>query len=290
MLQGRIYWPDKRNGAAVQAISGRNARCASSKISGTDVDRHQCSQAAERLGYPTQKPLALLERIINASSNPGDVVLDPFCGCGTAIHAAQKLGRNWIGIDITPLAISLIEKRMKEAFPTLQFEVEGIPKDLDGAQNLALRDKYHFQWWACSLVGAQPYQGKKKGADTGIDGVIYFSDDKGPAKKIIVSVKGGENVTRTMLADLKNTVDREQAAIGLFVTLAPPTKPMKVEAVSAGHYQSPHSGAFDKIQILTIEGLLNGTEAPRYPDLSRGSTGSRKARVEEVQGEQGELL
>jgi site-specific DNA-methyltransferase (adenine-specific) len=178
---------------------------------------------------------------------------------------------------------------MKEAFPTLQFEVEGIPKDLDGAQNLALRDKYHFQWWACSLVGAQSYQGKKKGADTGIDGVIYFLDDKGPAKKIIVSVNGGENVTRTMLADLKNTVDWEQAAIGLFVTLAPRTKPMKVEAVSAGHYQSPHSGAFDKIQILTVEGLLNGTEAPRYPDLSRGSTGSRKARVEEVQGEQGEL-
>jgi DNA modification methylase len=247
------------------------------------------AQAAERLGYPTQKPLALLERIINASSNPGDVVLDPFCGCGTAIHAAQKLGRNWIGIDITPLAISLIEKRMKEAFPTLQFEVEGIPTDLDGARDLAARDKYHFQWWACSLVGAQPYQGKKKGADSGIDGVIYFSDDKGPAKKIIVSVKGGENVTRTMLADLKNSVDREQAAIGLFVTLVPPTRPMKVEAVSAGHYQAPHSGAFDKIQILTIEGLLNGTEAPRYPDLSRGSTGSRKARVEEVQGEQGEL-
>ena len=153
------------------------------------------SQAQERLGYPTQKPLALLERIINASSNPGDVVLDPFCGCGTAVHAAQKLGRNWIGIDITPLAITLIEKRMKEAFPTLQFAVEGIPKDLDGARDLAARDKYHFQWWACALVGAQPYQGKKKGADTGIDGVIYFSDDKGPAKKIIVSVKGGENVT-----------------------------------------------------------------------------------------------
>ncbi len=248
------------------------------------------SQAAERLGYPTQKPLALLERIINASSNPGDVVLDPFCGCGTAVHAAQKLGRNWIGIDITPLAISLVEKRMKEAFPDLQFEVEGIPKDLDGAQNLALRDKYHFQWWACALVGAQPYQGKKKGADTGIDGVIYFSDDTGPAKKIIVSVKGGETVTRTMMADLKNSVDREQAAIGLFVTLAPPTRPMKVEAVSAGHYQSPHSGAFDKIQILTIEGLLNGTEAPRYPDLSRGSTGSKKAKVEEVDGQQGELF
>jgi adenine specific DNA methylase Mod len=249
------------------------------------------SQAAERLGYPTQKPLALLERIINASSNPNDLVLDPFGGCGTTIHAAQKLGRRWIGIDITPLAITLVEKRMKQAFPDLKFEVEGIPKDLDGAQNLALRDKYHFQWWACALVGAQPYQGKKKGADSGIDGVIYFQDDKkGSAKKIIVSVKGGESVTRTMIADLKNTVEREEAQIGLFVTLKSATKPMKVEAVSAGYYESPHSGAFEKIQILTIDGLLNGTESPRYPDLSRGSTSFKPAKVEEEQGDQPELL
>ena len=238
------------------------------------------------MGYPTQKPLALLERIISTSSNPGDVVLDPFCGCGTAVHAAQKLGRQWIGIDITPLAVSLIEKRMKEAFPGLQFQVEGIPKDLDGAQDLATRDKYHFQWWACTLVGAQPYQGKKKGADSGIDGVIYFTDDNGPAKKIIVSVKGGETVGVAQVRDLAHVVAREQAALGLFVTLAPPTKPMKVEAVSAGHYQSAHYGAFDKIQILTIEGLLNGTESPRYPDLSRGGASFRKAKVEETRSGQ----
>ncbi len=248
------------------------------------------SQAAERLGYPTQKPLALLERIISASSNPGDVVLDPFCGCGTAVHAAQKLDRRWIGIDITPLAIHLIEKRMKEAFPNLAFAVEGIPKDLDGARDLAARDKYHFQWWACALVDAQPYQGKKKGADSGIDGLIYFQDDKGPAKKIIVSVKGGDNVSRAMLADLKNSVEREQAQMGFFVTLTPPTKPMQVEAVSAGYYQSPHSGSFEKIQILTIEGLLSGAETPRYPDLSRGSTSFKKAKVESEAGAQGKLL
>ena len=116
----------------------------------------------ERLGYPTQKPLALLERIISASSNEEDIVLDPFCGCGTAVHAAQKLNRQWVGIDITHLAISLIEKRLRDAFPKIQFEVEGTPKDLDGARNLALRDKYQFQWWACSLVNAQPYQGKER--------------------------------------------------------------------------------------------------------------------------------
>ena len=128
------------------------------------------AQAAERLGYPTQKPVALLERILSVSSKPGDVVLDPFCGCGTTIHAAQKLKRHWIGIDITHLAISLIEKRLKDAFPNIRFDVHGTPKDLDGARALAEADKYQFQWWAVSLVDAVPYAGKKKGADTGIDG------------------------------------------------------------------------------------------------------------------------
>jgi site-specific DNA-methyltransferase (adenine-specific) len=238
------------------------------------------AQAADRLGYPTQKPLALLERIINASSNPGELVLDPFCGCGTAVHAAQKLGRDWIGIDITHLAISLIEKRLKSAFPSITFEVFGTPKDFDGAKDLAERNKYEFQWWACALVNAQPYKGKKKGADTGIDGIIYFQDDKEEAKKIIVSVKSGENVTRTMIADLKNTVEREKAQMGLFVTLAPPTKPMIIEAASAGFYESPAHGAFPKIQILSIEGLLSGKETPLYPDLSRGGLTFKKAKTE----------
>jgi len=248
------------------------------------------SQAAERLGYPTQKPLALLERIIQASSNAGELVLDPFCGCGTAVHAAQKLGRDWIGIDITHLAISLIEKRLKSAFPSITFEVFGTPKDFDGAKNLAERNKYEFQWWACTLVNAQPYKGKKKGADTGIDGIIYFQDDKGEAKKIIVSVKSGENVTRTMIADLKNTVEREKAQMGLFVTLAPPTKPMIVEAASAGFYESPAHGAFPKIQILSIEGLLSGKETPLYPDLSRGALTFKKAKTETENTKQSDLL
>lgn len=242
--------------------------------------------AAERLGYPTQKPLALLERIIEASSNPGDVVLDPFCGCGTAVHAAQKLGRPWIGIDITHLAISLIEKRMRDAFPGIQFDIHGTPKDIGGARDLAERDKYQFQWWACSLVNAQPYQGKKKGADTGIDGMIFFQDDTKTVKKIIISVKGGEHVSRTMIADLKNSVEREGAQIGLFVTLTPPTGPMEHEAVTAGYYHSPLYGDFKKIQILTIEGLLSGAERPEYPDLSRGSLSFKKAQVEKKKGVQ----
>jgi len=240
----------------------------------------------EYLGYKTQKPLALLERIINTSSNEGDMVLDPFCGCGTAVHAAQKLNRKWIGIDITHLAISLIEKRLKDSFPKEEkfFEVEGTPTSADGAQDLAIRDKYQFQWWACSLVNAQPYQGKKKGSDGGIDGLIFFSDTLKDSKKIIVSVKGGENVGVTMVKDLIATVQREGAAIGLFVTLAKPTKPMLTEALNAGLYESPLGTSFQKIQVLTVEGLLNGTESAAYPDLSKGSLSFRKAGPEGKEG------
>jgi DNA modification methylase len=240
------------------------------------------SQSGERLGYPTQKPLALLERVILTSAPEGGLVLDPFCGCGTAVHAAQKLGRQWIGIDITHLAISLIEKRLHDAFPGTEFEVHGTPKDLEGARELASRDKYQFQWWACSLVGAQPWQDKKKGADRGIDGIIYFQDEKGIPKKIIVSVKGGETVGRAMIADLKNSVEREKAQIGLFVTLTSPTKEMTKEALTAGFYESPNfkSGDYPKIQILTIEGLLTGTLRPRYPDLSQGAYTFKRATQE----------
>jgi len=268
------------------------------------------SQAQERLGYPTQKPLALLERIISASSNEGDVVLDPFCGCGTAVDAAQKLNRRWIGIDITHLAIALIEKRLKDRYPYLNrtkpekaaasasgvaetapdymqsFEVIGTPEDLDGARNLALRDKYQFQWWACSLVNAQPYQGKKKGADGGIDGLIFFQDDNGAAKKIVVSVKGGDNVNVAMVRDLAHVVAREKAEIGLFVTLADPSKPMLIEAVKEGFYRSPINAEFPRIQILTIEALLNGTEQARYPDLARGGHTFKKAKRDQGSAEQ----
>jgi site-specific DNA-methyltransferase (adenine-specific) len=218
------------------------------------------AMAQERLGYPTQKPLPLLERIISASSKPGDLVLDPFCGCGTAIHAAQKLGRRWIGIDITHLAISLIEKRMKAAFgATFQCEVVGTPVDLDGARDLAQRDKYQFQWWAVSLVDAVPYQGRKKGADSGIDGIIWFRPDGKTVEKAVVSVKGGENVSVGMIRDLGHVVERERARIGVFVTLAPPTVPMETEAVKAGAYETPF-GRYRKLQIMTIEQLLAGTK------------------------------
>ncbi len=221
----------------------------------TDVDRIN-PVGNERLGYPTQKPLALLDRIIAASSNPGDVVLDPFCGCGTSIHSAEKLGRKWIGIDVTHLAISLIEKRLKDAFPAAGFTVHGTPKDIGGAQALALADKYQFQWWAVSLVDAVPFGGKKKGADGGIDGFIYFKPDGKTTEKAIVSVKGGTNVGVAMVKDLITTVAHEKAKIGVFITLAPPTKPMMVEAAKAGFYEPPHHAKVPKIQIMTIQQLF----------------------------------
>jgi hypothetical protein len=243
------------------------------------------SQAQERLGYPTQKPLALLERIIAASSTEGDFVLDPFCGCGTAVHAAQKLRRRWIGIDITHLAISLIERRLKDAFPGIAFEVHGTPKDLDGARALAAQDKYQFQWWAVSLVNAIPYGGKKKGADSGIDGTIYFKPEGKITEKAIVSVKGGDNVSVLMVRDLAHVVDREKAKIGVFITLAEPTKPMNTEAVKTGYYETLY-GKYPKIQILTIAELFAGKK-PHIPLVDPGAF--KKAAREQI-GEQDNLF
>lgn len=247
----------------------------------------------ERLGYPTQKPLALLERIIKASSNEGDVVLDPFCGCGTAVHAAQKLGRQWIGIDITHLAVALIEKRMRDAFPDIQFRVEGTPKDLASARDLMRRDPYQFQWWACSLVGAQPYRGKRKGADKGIDGLIFFTDivnGKAQTQKIVVSVKGGDSVGVAMIRELITVVHQNEAEMGFFVTLAEPTQPMMTEAVKEGFYRAGNGQEFPRIQILTIEGLLSKTERPQFIDLKHGLDTFKKAPREKNDDQQLPLM
>lgn len=244
------------------------------------------SQAQERLGYPTQKPVALLERVIGTSSNAGAVVLDPFCGCGTTIHAAQKLGRQWIGIDITHLAISLIEKRLKDAFPGIAFEVHGTPKDLDGARDLAFRDKYQFQWWALSLIEAQPYAGKKKGADSGIDGLIYFRSDAKTTERAVVSVKGGENVGVPMVRDLKGVLDRERSPIGVFLTLTEPTQPMRKEAASAGFYTLGER-QYPRLQIITVEQALKGTK-PAIPLVDTGAAFKRATR--EATGEQPKLI
>jgi site-specific DNA-methyltransferase (adenine-specific) len=221
------------------------------------------AQAQERLGYPTQKPEALLERIIKASSNEGDIVLDPFCGCGTAVVAAQKLHRKWIGIDVTHLAIGLMKWRLKNLTPPAQFTVVGEPKDLTGAEELAKQDKYQFQWWAVAEVGGQPYGERKKGADTGIDGYLYYMDEKDKIKKAIISVKGGHHVGVNMIYDLSHVIDREKADIGVFISIDEPTRPMQEEAAMKGFYHSPLGRDYPRIQILTIEKILQG----QRPDI-----------------------
>lgn len=245
------------------------------------------ASAAERLGYPTQKPLALLERIISASSNEGDVILDPFCGCGTAVHAAQKLGRQWIGIDITHLAITLIEKRLKDAFPSIAFEVHGTPKDLASAQDLAQRDKYQFQWWAVSMVDALPFGGKKKGADGGIDGIIYFKPDGKRTEKALVSVKGGGSVSVNMIRDLHSAMEREKAPIGVFITAALPTRPMEIEAAAVGRFESEATGrTYPRLQIITLAELFQG----KKPDIPFVDPASVKRAKREETGKQQRLI
>ncbi len=242
----------------------------------------------ERLGYPTQKPLGLLSRIISASSNPGDVVLDPFCGCGTAVHAAHRLKRNWIGIDITCLAVGLIEKRLKDAFKEkCKFDVHGTPKDLESARDLAERDKYQFQWWAVTLIEAQPYQGKKKGADGGIDGLKFFYDvPDTEARKIVVSVKGGDLKADDVRA-LNHVRDREKADIAILISLKEPTAGMKKDAASAGFFEwktidlSPTGKKSSRVQLLTIEGLLAGTHRADHPSATPHAN-FKKARREKA--------
>jgi len=218
------------------------------------------SRDSERIGYPTQKPEALLERIIKASSNEGDVVLDPFCGCGTTIAVAEKLNRKWIGIDVTHLAISLIKHRLGE----VKYKVIGEPVSLPDAKELAKTDPYQFQWWSLGLVGARPDK-QKKGADKGIDGRLYFHDEPGSKKRktkqIIFSVKAGHTAV-SHIRDLRGVVERENAQIGVLICMQKPTKPMKVEAASAGFYKS-YWKKHSKLQILTIEELLEGKTIDR---------------------------
>jgi site-specific DNA-methyltransferase (adenine-specific) len=245
----------------------------------------------ERLGYPTQKPEELLERIIKASSNEGDIVLDPFCGCGTTVNVAERLHRRWIGIDITHLAISLIKTRLHDTFKNelADYEVIGEPKDLSSAEALALQDRYQFQWWAVGLVEGRPAQDKKKGKDTGIDGNLYFFDDNiGKAKRIIIQVKSG-NVKSGDIRDLKGVLEREKAELGAFISLKPATRDMIKEAVSAGFYESQHYGKFPKLQILTVEEILNGAKL-QYPQTGASGTFKRAERQSKSRTEQDGLF
>lgn len=234
------------------------------------------AQAAERLGYPTQKPEALLERVILTSSNEGDTVLDPFCGCGTTIAVAQRWRRRWVGIDITHLAIALIKHRLRDAFgDTAEFEVIGEPVSLPDARTLAEQDPYQFQFWALGLVGARPTE-QKKGADEGIDGRLYFHDEpgKGKTKQIILSVKAGKTGP-AHVRDLRGVIEREGAAIGVLISLQEPTQPMRREAAAAGFYESPW-GKHPRLQILTVGELLEG-KGIDYPPSKQVNVTFRRA-------------
>jgi site-specific DNA-methyltransferase (adenine-specific) len=227
----------------------------------------------ERLGYPTQKPEALLERIIKASSNEDDVVLDPFCGCGTTIAVAQRLKRRWIGIDITHLAVGLIKHRLRDAFGDAvaqTYQTIGEPTSLPDAATLAAEEPFQFQAWALGLVGARVASSAKKGADKGIDGRLYFHDEAegGKTKQVILSVKAG-NTNVAHLRDLRGVLERERAEIGVLLTMEEPTKPMRTEAAGAGFYNSPWGSRHPRLQILTVRELLAGrmVDIPASRDL-----------------------
>lgn len=288
---GYVHWPergakprykrylDEGEGVVIQDII-------------TDI-RPLGAHAKERLSYPTQKPVALLERIIRASSNEGDLVFDPFCGCGTTIAAAHKLNRRWIGIDNTHLSIALQKFRLQNMFSLVSgkdYKVVGEPTTVAGARDLATdvenEGRYQFEWWALSLIGAKPIGGKagsrrgKKGADKGIDGIINFfeEDEKGKpiASKVIVQVKSGKVAARDV-RDLNGAVERENAAIGILITLEMPTQAMRKEALAAAFYESPgrKGQRFRKLQILTIEDLLEGASVNipgQFTDIKRAES------------------
>src|SRR5205814_1970811 len=278
--EGRIYWPTKRGGWP--RFKKFLSETEGVPLQDIWIDIFPInSQAQESLGFPTQKPQALLERVISASSNPRDVVLDPFCGCGTTIHAAQNLNRKWIGIDITYLAINLIKRRLKDAFgEAIEFEEKGQPTDFQSAKRLAELDKFQFQHWALSLIGARPLrEGEGKGADRGVDGLLYFYETERKdipgrvmeeplpksepvhREKIIVQIKGG-GVNRSDVATLLGDINNQKAAGGVLITLEKPSKQMRAEAADAGRYSSKlwHDKDYPRIQILTVEGLLNNNE------------------------------
>lgn len=253
------------------------------------------SQAAERLGYPTQKPIALLKRIISASSNPGDVVLDPFCGCGTSIDAAQELGRTWLGIDVTHLSIALIKSRLFGRYGLHQrvdYAVIGEPRDEGSARALAENDREQFEYWALSLVEARPWEGKQqKGADKGRDGILIFQDDaSGRVRRGIVSVKSGKHISSRDIRDLRGTIEREKAELGVFVTLEKPSRDMEREAAEAGMYEVTFTGEHvRRIQILTIAELLDGKRV-NLPRVRNVMTLPKSARAAGIKPNQGSLL
>lgn len=287
----RIFWPKTEGAMPKLKRYLEEAKGIPAQDVLTDVPSLQKMSAAakERLGYPTQKPLALLERIISASSNEGDVVLDPFCGCGTAVDAAQKLGRQWIGIDVTHLSIGLIERRMKDRYgDDLAYQVIGTPNDLASAEKLASEEPHQFQYWITQAVDGQPYQGGRKGADRGIDGYLYFTGHDRKTEAAIISVKAGRNVGVAMVRDLKGVIEREKSPIGIFICAVNPTREMEREAAAAGVYEGADGRTYPRLQIFTLAEYFRGLR-PKVPLLDRQAAYKKAARAGD-EGKQGSLL
>lgn len=294
--EGRIWYPDSKEKRPRLKRYLQEMKGVAMGSVWTDIPPLN-SQAQERLGYPTQKPETLLERVISASSNEGDTVLDPFCGCGTAVSVAQRLGRRWVGIDITHLAITLIKHRLKDAFGddvAKSYETVGEPVSLFDAETLALQDRYQFQWWAVGLVGARPTpKEQKKGADKGIDGRLYFHDEAfkkaDKTKQVILSVKSG-HLKATDVRDLRGVLDREKAEIGVLIALEEPSGPMRTEAASVGFYDSPGWGRkHPRLQILTIAELLAGKSIDMPPIRQTSTTFKKAPRAKKAQAPQARL-
>lgn len=279
--EGRIYWPAKEGGwprykRLLDEMKGKPIQDIWDDIPPVNA------VAAERLGYPTQKPEALLERIIALSSNEGDTVLDPFCGCGTTVAAAQTLKRRWIGIDVTHLSIALIKHRLETAFgAAATYRVVGEPTTVDDAKVLADSDPYQFQWWALGLVGARGVE--KKGADKGIDGRLFWHEGDGKTRQLIISVKAG-NLHRSQVHELRGVVEREKADLGVLVSFDAPTRPMREDAASAGFYTSPW-GKHARIQLLTVADLLagKGIDYPRTAGTNVTLKAAPRAREREAE-------
>jgi DNA modification methylase len=273
-----IYWPEKKGGwPRLKRFLDESDGVPTQDV-WADIPPVN-AMAQERLGYPTQKPVALLERITKASTNPGDLVLDPFCGCGTTIDAAEKLGRKWIGIDITQLATSLIKNRLRDTYgEKIEIVTVGEPVTPNEAFMLAEQDKYQFQWWALGLVGARPVE-QKKGADHGIDGKILFRDDlkASKAEQIIIQVKGGKTGVKDV-RDLRGVLEREKAAMGVLISLQPPTGPMEAEAASAGFYtHKMNEQQYPRLQLRTVKELMEGKGIERPSNVAAVDETFKKA-------------
>ncbi len=296
--EGRLHFPKSPNGRIqlkryLDEMSGSPVGNVWSDIKPVQ------SQAAERLGYPTQKPLALLRRIIEASSNAGDIVLDPFCGCGTAVVAAEELNRRWLGIDITSLAIGVIEKRIRQIHPAAQFAVQGLPDRPEDALALAERNKYDFQDWVVLKLGGQPIResapGKAvKGPDGGVDGVIYFEDATG-THKAYISAKGGKNYGVEMMNALDGAMNDKGGVIGVLVIIDEPTRPMRELAARSPLYESKDNLGnvhhYSRLQVITVADLIaKGSAAIRMPLHYEGQTLQTAQRGQRKEGEQMPLL